>query len=217
VLEIPDIPKHEKNKRDVLSHEDQRRLVGYCQDTKTKQEQSVAAAILLMLQCGGMPSEICRLTPDRIALEAEIPHIVISGKTKTKDRPRIVPVVICTKFIGEHVANTIAWLQSCSDSTHSLRIKQFLQKATGNKGITGHGLRHTFRANSIAHGADPTAAATIGGWSGKQIGMSDVMLRYGSEGLSKSDGLKGLQRESLKIHRHLLADSGQVIQFPARA
>jgi len=217
VLEITDIERSRKKVRNVLSHEEQRRLVNFCLSTTTKRDRDVAAAVLLMLQCGGMPSEVNRLVTERIALDAGIPHIIISGKVKTTSRPRVVPVVIGVNFIMQHIGSAINWLQSCSDSTHSLSIKKFMARATGNNAITGHSLRHTFRTNCIANGADPTVGAAIGGWSGKQIGMSDVMLGYGAEGLSQSEGLKGFQRESLKIHRHLLHEhSHKVVQFPIR-
>lgn len=37
------------------------------------------------------------------------------------------------------------------------------------------------------------------------------MLSYGAEGLANSDVLKGLQRESLKIHKHLLKEDNNVV------
>jgi hypothetical protein len=78
-----------------------------------------------------------------------------------------------------------------------------LQKASGNDRITGHGLRHTFRANSEANGASSSSTAAIGGWSGASIGLSNIMLQYGAEGRSTSEGLKALYLENRKIHRHL--------------
>ncbi len=47
--------------------------------------------------------------------------------------------------------------------------------------------------------------------SGSSLGISSEMLSYGAEGLANSDVLKGLQRESLKIHKHLLKEDNNVV------
>ncbi len=47
--------------------------------------------------------------------------------------------------------------------------------------------------------------------SGSSLGISSEMLAYGAEGLANSDVLKGLQRESLKIHKHLLKEDNNVV------
>ena len=79
-------------------------------------------------------------------------------------------------------------------------------KATGNTRVSGHCLRHTFRANCEANGASMSSAAVIAGWSESRIELSDKLLSYGSEGLSSSEVVKGLRDASLVIHRHLSGD-----------
>ena len=47
-----------------------------------------------------------------------------------------------------------------------------------------------------------------------EIGVSDIILGYGAEGLSQSEGLKGLLEAQKQIHRHLLVNkSDHIIQF----
>ena len=71
---------------------------------------------------------------------------------------------------------------------------------------TGHCLRHSFRNNAVANGADLAKASLIAGWSsgGK---ISTQMLRYGSEGLGRSEVVRGLYAESAIIHKHLIGIS----------
>ena len=65
----------------------------------------------------------------------------------------------------------------------------------------------------MANGADTNSTAAIAGWSGSSLGISSEMLAYGAEGLANSDVLKGLRRESIKIHKHLLKDDNKVVQL----
>lgn len=151
-----------------------------------------------------MPCEVKRLKEDDISLDAAIPHIVVSGDTKTTSRKRIIPVVIGVDLLTTELGASIQWLLRTTESSHSFRIKTLLRTATGNQKLSGHCLRHTFRANCIANGAESNAVAAIAGWSGSKLGLSSEMLSYGSEGLANSNVLLGLQRESIKIHRYLL-------------
>ena len=142
-----------------------------------------------------------------ISFDALIPHVTVSGETKTTARKRVIPPVIGVDAIAGGLSGTIAWLQGTTDSNHSHRLTKLLQVATGNSRLTGHCLRHTFRANCIANCADTNSAPAIAGWSGSTLSISAEMLSYGSEGLSNSYVFAGSMQESLKIHGHL---AGQV-------
>jgi len=200
VLQPPRLPKCRSITKQVLTHDEQRRLVTFC---LANTDDPVAICVLLQFQGAMMPSEVARLTERDLALDALIPHVTVSGETKTTARKRVIPVVIGADAIAGGLPVTIAWLQGTTDSNHSHRIKRLLHVATGNSRLTGHCLRHTFKANCIANGADTNSAAAIAGWSGSTLGISAEMLSYGSEGLSNSDVLAGLMQESLKIHGHL--------------
>lgn len=201
VIQPPKLPQSVPKARQVLTQEEQRKVVKHCLGNP---HDPVAACILLQLQGAMMPTEVQRLTEDDMALDAIIPHIVVSGATKTAARKRIIPIVIGLDSIIEGLTSSIDWLRRTTESNHSHKIKTFLQASTGNDKLTGHCLRHTFRANCIAHGADTNSVAAIAGWSGSQLGISTEMLSYGAEGLANSSVLRGLQRETLKIHRHLI-------------
>ena len=167
-------------------------------------QTEISTCVLLMIQGGMKASEISRLPEDRINLDSDIPHIIVDGKSKTKNRRRIIPIVLCKGIIEESIKTKLKWLLKTTESNHSRRIKNFLKEAIGNEKVTAHCLRHTFRANCIANNASMASAAVIAGWSGNAIGFSDEMLSYGSKGLSNSDVLKGLWDTSMKIHQHLL-------------
>lgn len=203
LIEKPVIKKQPPKPKVVLSHEEQRNLVAFCM-AASKREVEVASCILLMMQGGMMTSEIARLIPDRINLDSASPHIVIDGDAKTRSRKRVIPVVFAADYINEHLSKTLRWLNKTTDTNHSKRVKNLMTKATDNSKVSGHCLRHTFKANCEANGASISSAAVIAGWSGAGIGLSAEMLAYGSEGLANSEVLKGLRNTSLVIHRHLL-------------
>ena len=205
VIQPPRIATTPPKQKGVLSQQEQRDLISYClTPQKSYTHRKTAPAVLLMLQAGWMTSEVGRLDLNRdVALTAPIPHVLIRNKTKNNERKRIVPIVIGKDYISKHLEHSVLWLLSTKDT--STQIKNFLRRATGNDNITGHCLRHTFRANALNNGANMVAVAAIGGWAGgAAAGISPIMLGYGAEGLSSGEGLKALQRESLIIHKHLL-------------
>jgi hypothetical protein len=203
VIERPDVPNSKPKQRIVMTRSEQLQLVDYCASTSGS-EAPIAACVLLMLQGAMMPSEIKRLTPERLKLSGELPLLVVDGETKTNARKRIVPLVLGVEFIAEHLPTALEWLNKTTESNHSHKIKRLLQAATGNDRLTGHCCRHTFKANCDSNGVSPTAAATIAGWSGKQVGFSDNMLNYGTDSLSQTEVVANLFRESQKIHQHLI-------------
>ena len=208
VIEPPHIKQDSVKRKQVLTLQEQRDLIDCCLNSPKQdyRHRRSAAAILVMLQGGCMTSEISRLLHgEDVALGASIPHILIKNDTKTDDRKRVIPIVLGLEYIQQNLDLSTRWLASVEDS--SAVIKKFLTRATGNNALTGHCLRHTFRANAQNNGANLGAVAAIGGWSGDKTGISDIMLGYGAEGLSSGEGLKGLLRESKVIHKHLLPRS----------
>lgn len=203
VIERPEIPKSEPKQKAVMNREEQLSLVEYCLQAAGS-DARIATVVLLELQGAMMPTELARLTPERINLEGEYPLIVINSKTKGNARKRIIPIVLGLDVIRQNLSETIMWLNRTSESNHSRQIKKLLNKVTNNTRLTGHCCRHTFRANCEANEAAPATAATIAGWSGKQIGFSEVMLNYGTDSLSQSEVIRRLFKESQKIHQHLL-------------
>ena len=204
VIEPPAIPKSIKKRKVVMSQDEQKLLINKCLQTPQGSLAKVAACIILMLQGAAMASEIGRLKPEDIALDAALPHVVIRNDTKTKDRKRIIPIVLGLDYLKVHLADAIDWINRTNDSTPSNRIKALMGKLTGNDQLTGHCCRHTFRVNCEACGVPSTVTAAIGGWSGASLGLSNEMLSYGEDGLDGSEVVQQLYKSSLKIHKHLI-------------
>ena len=199
-IDLPPLPAHKPKQKKPLPHDDQRRLVDLCMSSN----DWVSAAMLVMLQGGCMPSEIARLRPAvDLNLEAEIPHLVISGGddgiTKQESRKRIVPIVIGLGVIIENIVEAIERLAATKDpsATISKRLRTHI-----SPDYSSHCLRHSFRLNGISANINPQFLQAIGGWSGGNI--NKVMLNYGATGTGYSEVLRQLQHESLKIHEHLI-------------
>lgn len=204
VIEPPTITQSQKKRKTVMSQEIQKLLISKCMLVKGT-DAPVAASIILMLQGAMMPSEIGRLDAEHdIALDSSLPHLVIRNETKTNARKRVVPVVLGMDYLKEHLNDAIDWIKRTTDSTPSARIKKLMREFTGDDTLTGHCCRHTFRVNCEANGISSSVISAIGGWSGSSVGVSSLMLEYGSEGLASSEVVRNLHQSSLKIHSHLL-------------
>ena len=202
--------------RHPLNKEEQQKLVRYCVSTNVPDKDRIACCIaLLELQGGMMQSEIKRLEPEGIKLDSAIPYIMITGVTKTNQRKRLVPIVLGLDFIKENFKETHAWVKRVTESSVSRKMRDFLRRVTGNKTVTAHCLRHTLKWNTDLNNVSAYEAASIGGWSGGSIGVSQHMLNYGAEGIEYEGRIKTIQDTSLKIHKHLLGsnDDSNVIQL----
>lgn len=207
LIEPPELKSEATKQKRPLEIEHQQKLLSYCLSSEQPRHAELAATVLLLLQMGGMVSELARLKgadDDLLRLDASIPHLIVDAG-KTTDRRRTVPIVLAVDYISKHVGAALDWIHSCSDSTHSYRLKQFLAAATGTAvgTYTAHCLRHTLRANGARVSADVMHLSEIAGWSHSGR-MNTIMLNYGSTGMTESSLLKALQQTSLKIHRHLL-------------
>lgn len=199
-IELRDMRPHRPKEKKPLSVEHQLLLL---ESAKQKQDW-VSAALIMMLQGGCMPTELARLRPEQdICLDAEIPHIVISGgdegRTKQEARKRIVPVVLELDLLKSCLIEAVERLATVKEPSATLSKRL---RAHVSPEYSSHCLRHTFRANGTSAGANPLALEAIGGWSGSNV--NKVMLGYGASGISNSEVLRQLQAENKKIHAHLL-------------
>jgi hypothetical protein len=151
-----------------------------------------------------MVSEISRLLPEDIRLNHPVPHLVIKNRTKKEARKRVIPVVLGLNFIRHHLNDTIEWLNKVTGATHSARIKQLMRNVTGNKNLSAHWLRHSFRANAQLAGADILTIASIAGWSDAQKHVSQDLIKYSAEAITQSALLKRLFEENLRIQAKLI-------------
>ena len=201
-IEPPLIKQNEADIRLTFEPSHQIALVTEILNENIKPRYGVA--LLLCLQGGMMTSEIRRLETEHLGLDTDIPHLKIVGKTKTKERKRIVPIVLGVDLIKEHLSDTIKWLRSVTESTPSATLKKIIRKVTGNERLVTHSLRHTFRSNAQVAGVDMLSINDIAGWRDKDRGQSEHMFHYGAEGIAQTDRMKKLYEASLKIHSHLL-------------
>jgi integrase len=200
VLRLRQLPKQKAKTKKPLSYAEQERLV----ETLMADGDETAAMILFMLQGGQMPSEVARLDTKLLTetLAAEPPFVVIGNddiQTKTSVRRRVVPVVLAVELIRAKLSAASERAAKAADSAATVNKRL---KARGFE-ATGHAMRHTFKANCLAADVNPQLTASIAGWTGSVV--NEIMLNYGSEGLSNSEIVRSLTDAQRKIHHHLLS------------
>lgn len=203
-LALPRIKQTPSTTRHPLEPKDQVALVTAMLKPDSKVNPKYSCAMLLCLQGGMMVSEIARLRPEDIALDADIPHLKIINKTKNKDRKRIVPIVLGRELIANNIADTISWLNRSTESAPSGTLKKIMRRVTGNPSTSPHCLRHSFKINGQAAGVSVLTIASIAGWADQGRKVSEHLLTYGSEGISESSIMQGLYTDSQRIHQHLI-------------
>ena len=162
-------------------------------------------ALLLCLQGGMMTSEIGRLLPEDIALDAVLPHIKIVNRTKNDDRKRIVPIVFGLDLIKAHLAETIAWIARTTESTPSATLKKVMRRTIDAPATSAHCLRHTLKVLGQHSGVSVLTLASIAGWHDPQRKLSAHLLNYGSTGVSQDAVMIKLRDDSRIMHSELIA------------
>ena len=208
-ITLPPLKSHTEKNVPTLSQTDQIQLVE--QVVNGECPPDVGVAILLFLQGAMINSELQRLRTDSLRLDDSIPHITIAGKTKTQERKRNVPITVGVAWLrkafkelddGSGYAMGAKWARA-SDTTTSKRVNSFLSKYSEeeDKRFTGYSLRHSFKANSMAHNASDQWRY-IGGWKNRETKVADA---YARDAVSQEAVLKGFQECSKVINKHLIA------------
>ena len=212
----PDIglKEYEPDEKRPLMKQEQQRLIEYCLSPNLPKEEKVVACIsMLELQGGMMQSEIKTLEEKNIQLEEKYPYIMVT-KGKTKYRRRLIPIILGLDFIKETLKETQDWLKSVTESAVSKRMADFIRKVIQTNDLSAHCLRHTLRHNADINNVPLGEVASIGGWSGGSIGVSEHMLKYGAKGIDYEERVEKIAHSSLKVHKHLLSVIGDnVIQL----
>ena len=203
-IELPEIKSTPVNARNPLEPQQQIELVRAILDPAGKIKPMYGVTLLLYLQAGMMVSEIKRLRPEDIALDADIPHLKIVNDTKNDDRKRIVPIVLGLELIRSNIEDTIKWLQGCTESAPSATLKKIMRRTIDSPKTSPHCLRHSFKINGQRAGVSLLTIASIAGWSDEQRKASRHLLNYGSTAISQSEIVQTLYQDSLKIHQHLI-------------
>ena len=204
-IRLPRFKETIPKSRHPLEPHQQIELVRAILDPQGSINPKYGAAMLLCLQGGMMVSEIERLQPDDIGLEAEIPHIKIVNGTKTEDRMRIVPIVLGLDLIKENLSDTIKWLRGSTESTPSGTLKKIMRRTIDSTTTSPHCLRHTLKINGQNAGVSVLTIASIAGWADPQRKVSRHLLSYGSTGISQSKIVQILYQDSRRMHEHLIA------------
>jgi len=182
----------------------------------------LAAALLLMLQCGAMATEIARLRIDTdLFLEHQkYPYVSMQGgvdkKTKTKARPRFVPIVFGLDLIRRRLPEAIEILAAREEPSGPLNDE--IRRITGNETLTGHCLRHTFKMQTNNKLMSPEITYAIAGWSGGWI--NKTANQYGSAGFGENEQLETLSSELARVFEAIVevdkqrqADASNVLPF----
>ena len=202
-LKLPRIKKTAVNSRHPLEPNYQLELIKAVL-TQDNIKPMYGVAILLCLQGGMMVSEISRLRPEDIALDAVIPHLKIFNGTKNDDRERIVPVVLGLELIKAHLSKTIKWIAGSTESTPSATLKKIMRRTIDAPDTSAHCLRHTLKINGQNAGVSVLTLASIAGWADPQRKVSKHLLNYGSTGISQDAMVIKLRDDSRLIHKELI-------------
>ena len=191
--------------KEVIPQDEQLELVQSC--LRTGPLLGPVVTILLGLHGGIISSEIRRmdLKAQMHCLNSEVPHVVISGITKTTARPRYIPIVYGLDIIRAGLAHGIELNQRGVSSANA--VKKLL-KATRGHPYVSYCLRHTMKFNCDVNGVTPSDTALLGGWAGGATADNQVMLGYGTAGASsivRLTRLAGVQKMAQR-HREQLFD-----------
>lgn len=199
--------------RHTFSTQEQLALVAIASDQSRSDYQPYKELmILLMVQTGTHVTELIRLRRNKVVLDSDIPHMILDGKLKTSQRKRVIPLVYkidrikklaeqCNDssdyFFGETNANR-------TPDNYSAQLNKLCKVI--NPESTSYSFRHAFKHLAYAKGVDSQVLAILGGWSGKETGLSRQMQGYGKSGLSNPESLRRLQKSMELINQHLIQD-----------
>jgi len=197
--------------RHTFTAEEQIQLVNTASDTTCSDYQPYKELMfLMMIQSGTHITELLRLKRDKVKLDHEIPHIILDGELKTQQRKRVIPLVLKVERIKELASmfkdesehffgkNNVAR----TPDNYSIQLNKICKRVHPNS--TSYSCRHSFKHHAQVKGIDTQVVANLGGWSGKDSGLSRQMLSYGASGLLNTDSLLRLQDAMLQINKHLI-------------
>ena len=209
-IEMPEInsrPDYIPRVKDVLLTPEQVQFYNAAVDADTP----LAAALLLMLHCGAMATEIARLRIDQdLHLDHQLyPYVAMLGgrtrSTKTVARPRCVPIVFGVDLIRRRLPEAIEILNKLKDPSAKLNAE--LRKLTNNKKLSGHCLRHTFKMQTNNKLMSPEITYAIAGWAGGWI--NKVANQYGSAGFGENEQLQTLNKELARVFEAIVEEDKQ--------
>lgn len=215
-VERPEIREdHAPTERYTFTAEEQNELVRTASDTTLADYQPYKELmILIMVQSGTHITELLRLKRDKVKLTHEIPHIILDGKLKTQQRKRVIPLVLKVERIKELAAmfeddsNHFFGEENVkrTPDNYSIQLNKICKRVHPTS--SSYSCRHSFKHHAQVKGIDTQIVVNLGGWSGKDAGLSRQMLSYGASGLLNTDSLRRLQAAMLQINDHLIDARG---------
>ena len=185
-----------------LFHAEQIALIKCIQNEEAWKELYV----LISLHTGSHPSEAVRLSADNFNFRSSIPTVTISEdgvKRKGENRNRTVPLVYGVDRIETLVSNgALQTMASKTPENAGVQIKNLLARVSPN--ASAYSLRHTLRHNADSCDISPLIQMSLGGWSPKELGLSQHMAGYGELGKDVEERLRP-RRDALTVMlAHLL-------------
>jgi hypothetical protein len=214
LIKAPQVKGQTKSKETyVLTQDEQRELVQYISNEEVPgYAQWKELFILIAMQTGAYASELQRAEHKLLVFDAELPYIVLYKEAKTKDRPRVVPLVFAVERIqvlANMVKDKSGLLLGASNGPErkdegqfSSEIKKLLSPI--NSKATARCLRHTLAYNLDVAGERESDKALIGGWSGTTFKINPNQFLYGKQGAGNMERLRQLAEASRAAHRHLI-------------
>ena len=197
----------------VLTQEEQQELVQYIANEEVPgYAQWKELFILIAMQTGAYASELQRAEHKLLVFDPELPYIVLYKEAKTKDRPRVVPLVFAIERIRQlsnMVKDNSGLLLGASngpdrkdEGQFSNEVKKLL--ASINPKATARSLRHALAYNLDVADIRESDKALLGGWSPSTFKINPNQFLYGKQGAGNMERLRQLAEASRAAHRHLI-------------
>lgn len=220
-IERPEIRQNVKPKeRHTFSTDEQIELINIASDqTRSDYQPYKELMILIMVQTGTHITELIRLKKDKVIFDTEIPHLIMDGELKTNQRKRVIPLVYKTERIKE----LARLFEDGSEhffgednvkrrpDNYSAQLNKLCRMV--NPQSSSYSCRHAFKHHAYAKGIDSQIIAILGGWSGKDSGLSRQMQGYGKSGLLTQESLSRLHKAISIINQHLI--ESEIIDLPS--
>lgn len=217
-VERPDIKlDHQPTQRHTFTAEEQQLLIDRISDSSRNDYQSYKELmLLLMIQTGTHITELLRLKRTKVKLDHEIPHIILDGELKTNQRKRVLPLV----FKVERIRQLASLFSDDSEyffgqdnvkrtaDNYSAQLNKICREINSNSST--YSCRHAFKHHARVRGIDSQTMAILGGWSGKELGLSKQMESYAASGMLYHESLLKLQGAMTTINQHLLTYGNNV-------
>jgi integrase len=162
--------------------------------------------VLISLHTGSHPSEAVRLSPDNFNFNSSIPTVTISEDgvdRKGENRNRTVPLVFQVDRIQTLIKQgALKTMTSKTPENAGVQIKNLLVKVSPK--ASAYSLRHTLRHNADSCDISPLIQMSLGGWSPKELGLSQHMAGYGELGKDVEERLLPRRDALLKLLSHLM-------------